>query len=644
MPASQQNVSTATPMGATLTADGGATFRVWAPAAKEVYALGDFNGWTKDKAALLVRHDGQRWAGYFPSVRDGMKYKFWVSGNGSEGFKRDPYARELTATDSRDCIIRASTSYPWQDSTWRPPPFNDLVIYQFHIGTFFGPDRERRVAKFLDVLNRIDYLADLGVNAIEPLPVVEYNSPRSLGYEGVDIFSPEMDYQVPPDQIEDYVGLANRLLVAKGKGPLTRKVLEPGVHQLKALVDICHAYGIAVIFDVVCNHASLAVKDQDQSLWFMDRQQAGNPNNSLYFTDQDHIGPVFAFWKEEVRQFLIDNASLFVQEYHVDGLRYDRVDVIDTLNRGPGWLFAQDLNATLGSEDPSAIKVAEFWGPEPAVVRPRFEGGADFDATWHNGLRIAIRSVIAQASGGRDAPVNWQSVVDQLRAPGFRDGWRVVQHIENHDEVYRDREPRIPKVAVGSGDTRNWYATSRSRVATGLLLTAPGIPMLFMGQEFYEDKRWSDDPEHFRNTLISWDGLASEKTMSDFHRFTRDLIWLRRKHPGLRGEGVATILMDNFNRVLAFQRWVPGVGRDLVIVASLNEFTQYGYRIPFPSRGEWLEVFNSDIYENWVNPATAGNGMRMFANGPGWNGLETSADIVVPANSLLVFARDMGDF
>ena len=644
MPASQKNVSINTPMGATLTADGGATFRVWAPAAKEVYALGDFNEWTRNDAALLVKHDDQRWTGYFPNVRDGMKYKFWVSGHGSEGFKRDPYARELTPTDSRDCIVRAANSYPWQDWSWRTPSFNDLVIYQFHVGTFFGPDRERRVAKFLDVLNRIEYLEDLGVNAIEPLPIVESNSPRSLGYEGVDIFSPEMGYQVPPDQIQGYVGLANRLLVAKGRGPLTREVLEPGVNQLKTLIDICHAYGIAVIFDVVYNHASLAVKDQDESLWFMDRQRDGNPNNSLYFTEQDHLGPVFAFWKEEVRQFLIDNAGFCVEEYHVDGFRNDRVDVIDLQNRGAGWLFCQDLNAELRSLDPSAINIAEYWGPEPAVVRPQFEGGADFHATWHNGLRSAIRQVIGQASGGRDVSLNWQPVVDHLRAPGFRDAWRVVQHIENHDEVYRDRDPRIPKLAVGGGDTRNWYGRSRSRVATGLLLTAPGIPMLFMGQEFYEDKRWADDPEHHPNTLIFWDGLASEKTVSDFHRFTRDLIWLRRKHPGLRGEGVATILMDNFTRVLAFQRWIPGFGRDLVIVASLNEFTQHGYRIPFPGRGEWLEVFNSDIYENWVNPATAGNGMRVFANGPAWNGLETSADIVVPANSLLVFARDMGDF
>jgi 1,4-alpha-glucan branching enzyme len=87
-----------------------------------------------------------------------------------------------------------------------------------------------------------------------------------------------------------------------------------------------------------------------------------------------------------------------------------------------------------------------------------------------------------------------------------------------------------------------------------------------------------------QNTLIFWGGLASEKTMSDFHRFTRDLIWLRRKHPALRGEGVATVLMDNFNRVLALQRWIPGIGRALLIVTRLSEFTQYEYRLTTPSR------------------------------------------------------------
>jgi 1,4-alpha-glucan branching enzyme len=643
MPASQQHITLATPMGANLV-PGGATFRVWAPRAKEVYICGDFNGWTKAGHSVLVRDSTGRWAGFVAGASDGHKYKFYVVGLGSEGFKRDPYARELTSVwPDPDCILRSAASFPWQDWSWRTPDFRDLVIYQFHVGTWYGPDRESRVAKFLDVLDRLEYLADIGVNAIEPLPVTEYSTPRSMGYNGSDLFSPEIDYQVGGEEVDHYLAIANRLLAKKGKSTLTREVLAVGINQLKAMIDIYHHHGIAVLCDVVYNHASGDIKGQSESIYFFDRVAGTNPNDSLYFTDQEHTGPVFAFWNQDVRQFLIDNAKFFLDEYHVDGFRYDQVTVIDRQNVGHGWLFCQDLNATLKFQDSSAINIAEYWGPEPAVVRPQNESGAGFDASWHDGLREAIRDVVGQASGGQGAWIDWRPVVNQLRAPAFRDAWRAVQCIESHDEVYRDRDARTPVVAAGGGNTRTWYARSRTRVATALILTAPGIPMLFMGQEFYEDKRWSDDVPNHRGTLLDWDGLTRDKTMIDFHRFVRDLVWLRRKHPALRGEGVRTILMENGPRVLVFQRWVEGVGRDVVVVASLNEATLYGYRIPVPAPGHWFEVFNSDAYENWVNPIVSGNGGSVQATGPGMNGLSSSAEITAPANSVVVFARDLGD-
>jgi len=624
---------------------GGATFRVWAPRARKVHVTGDFNGEARNDASLLLK-DAQtgHWTGFVPGAKDGDRYKFYIVGEGSEGPKRDPRARELTNEwPDPHCILRSPESFPWQDSGWRTPEFRDLVVYQFHVGTWYGPDRERRVARFLDVLERLEYLAALGVNAIEPLPIVEYSTPRSMGYNGSDLYSPEMDYVVHGDELDRYLPLVNRLLAQKGKAPLTREVLSIGTNQLKALIDICHHHGIAVILDVVYNHASGDVRGQPESIYFFDRAAGTSSNDSLYFTDQDHTGPVFAFWNEGVRQFLIDNARFFADEYHVDGFRYDQVTVIDRQNAGSGWLFCQDLNSTLGAQDPSAIHIAEYWGPEPAVVRRREDGGAGFHANWHDGLRQAIRGVIGQASGGQGAHVDWQPVVDQLRAPGFPDAWRAVQCVESHDEVYRDRGKRIPALAVGGGNTRTWYATSRSRVASGLLLTAPGIPMLFMGQEIYEDKPWADDTTNHGNLLIHWDGLSSDKAMIDFLRFTRDLIWLRRRHPALRGEGVRAISMENGPRVLVVQRWVEGAGRDVVVVTSLNESTLHGYRIPLPQPGRWLEVFNSDIYENWVNPATAGNGGTIEASGPGLNGLPHSAWITLPANSILVFARDGGD-
>jgi 1,4-alpha-glucan branching enzyme len=162
--------------------------------------------------------------------------------------------------------------------------------------------------------------------------------------------------------------------------------------------------------------------------------------------------------------------------------------------------------------------------------------------------------------------------------------------------------------------------------------------MLFMGQEILEDKPWSDTPSP--DTSIWWAGLdGGDKNMSDFLRFTRELIAVLRSHPALRGEGCAIIHVHDVNRVLAFQRWVEGVGDDVVVVCSLNESTWYNYNIGFPDGGRWLEVFNSDVYDNWVNPLVAGNGGGVDANGPPMHGLPSSATLTIPASGLVVFAK-----
>ncbi len=648
MPMSQQNIQHDTPLGANLLGNG-AAFRVWAPRALRVHTVGNFGGqnqWTPNDDNLMIRDNAGYWTGFLSGVKENDQYKFYVVGEGSEGWKRDPYARELTidpAYPRCNCIVRDPNSYPWHDVGWKPVPFNDLVIYQLHVGTFFGPNRGSRVAKFLDVLDRLDYLVALGVNAVEPLPITEFASPRSLGYDGSDIFSPEMDFQVREDEIDSYLSRVNSLLATRGQQALTREQLVIPINQLKALVDLFHLSGIAVLFDVVYNHAGFQIGGQDESLWFFDRAAGFDPNDSLYFTDRTHTGPVFAIWKQEVRQFLIDNARFFIDEYHIDGFRYDQVSVIVEENSTSGWPFCQSLTGTVRFVDPSVVQVAEYWPVDPYVTRSVFEGGAGFDSNWHDGLRDAIRSVLGQVANGSEAPVNMGKIADTLTSPSFSAGWKTVHYLESHDEVKRDRGPRIAALADGD-NARSWYARSRSRVAAGFILTAPAIPMLFMGQEFLEDKQWSDNPEFDRDSLLYWDGLdIGDKTMIDHLRFSQELIALRNRHPALRTSNINVFHVHNNNRVLAFHRWISNIGRDLVVVFTFREQTWYDYRLGLPLGGRWLEVFNSDVYDNWVNPIVAGNGSSVEAEAIGMHGFGFSASLVIPASGFVVLASDAGD-
>ncbi len=659
MPASQQFIDADTPMGANLIG-GGVAFRVWAPGAKAVHVCGDFNNWVKkDPATLLVRDVSGYWAGFIPGIGDGAHYKFWIEGEGGSGYKRDPYARELTHPDTSpgtfpfpccNCVVRDPSIYPWHDRGFCPPALKDLIIYQLHIGTFHGADasgndfRGRRVARFLDVLFRIDHLRALGVNAIEPLPIAEYPTEFSMGYNGVDIFSPEMEYAVPAGEIGPYLDKANELLVRRSLPTIEARHITSHADQLKALIDICHVYGMAVIFDVVYNHAGGGF--DRESIYFFDQGVDGDNNNSLFFTDRGWAGGLsFALWKKEVRQFLLDNAKFFIDEYHVDGFRYDEISALVSLNADNGWGFCRDMTGTVRYARPDGAQICEYWPMDPYTLKNGNEGGAGFDAAWSDGLRESIRGALAQASGGANAHVDLDPVAHGLHRRDMERPWRSVECLENHDIVYRGHSgsSRIPALADGS-DSRSWYARSRSRAASGLLLTAPGTPMLFMGQELLEERLWSDDGRDNPDTLIQWDRLEQgDKTVSDYLRFTRELVWLRRRHPALRGGRINVFHVHNGNRVIAFHRWLEGQGRDVVVVASLNESPFHDYCLGFPLEGRWMEVFNSDVYEDWVNPRPVGNGGAVNAVGTPVHGFAFSSSIVIPANGIVVFARDSGD-
>ena len=238
--------------------------------------------------------------------------------------------------------------------------FPDMIIYQFHVGTWWAEDvggadvRAARYGTFLDAAQKLPYLQSLGINAVQPLPIQEFVTEFSWGYNGVDYFSPETEYVVPPADLAGWLPKINALYGRLGTAAaLTIADLTPGINQLKCFIDLCHLHGIAVILDLVYNHAGGGF--DPQSLFFFDHEQHINNTYSLYFTDQGWAnGLIFAYWNNWVSQFLIDNARYFLTEYRIDGIRYDEVRVIS--NNG-GQVFCRNLTDTVRATNPLPYKL-----------------------------------------------------------------------------------------------------------------------------------------------------------------------------------------------------------------------------------------------------------------------------------------------
>lgn len=651
---SQQNITAATPTGAHL-AQGGATFKVWAPRATAVYLNGRFAGISHDQRTpdrLLARDARGYWTGFQLAAADGDSYTFWVTGTGTSGYKRDPYAAELGPAGAfPNCyaVLRSTGSYPWHDTGFRIPDFSDIVIYQVHIGTY-AIANPGVSSNFLDVAGKVPYLAALGINMLQPLPMYEQEANPGMGYGGADLFSPDFPYVADATALPGYLATINGLLATKGLAPLALADIASAPAQLKVLVDLCHVHGVAVAFDVVYNHAGGFTVNgtlDDNCIYYFDRvADVGNNNDSLYFTDQDRGtgGLAFAMWNQDVCRLLEDNAQYYIGEFHADGLRYDEISILLSTNQANGWAFCRTLTTALRAAKPRLLQNAEFWPGEfgdiptsvQPILQPASEGGAGFDVVQHDALRSVLRAAIGSASYGASASVSMSAIAAGLYPPGLDHAWRAVTCIENHDLVMAGRNPRIP-VLADPIDPRSWYARSRSRVAAGLLLTAPGIPQLFMGQEFLEPQPWDTNP--IGPNLLDWTALnAGDKVMTDYLRFTQDLVRLRSDQPALRSDTVHPYYVSDTDRVLAFHRWLPS-GKDVIVVATLAESTWWNYDLGFPIGGFWQEVFNSDVYDTWVNPWVAGNGGGVQANGPPMHGFSASASVVIPANAIVVFAR-----
>ncbi len=582
--------------------DGGATFRVWAPFARAVAVVGDFNDWDRDRHPLAPEGNGY-WSADVKGVKPGHEYQFALIGANEQDLLRiDPYARDVTHSSGN--AIVADLDFDWGDDDFQMPPFHELVIYEMHIGTF-NDDPGGTPGDLSTAASRLPYLAELGVNAVQLMPPMEFAADFSWGYNPAHPFAVESAYGGP--------------------------------RELKRFIREAHRHGIAVIFDVVYNHFG----PSDLDLWQFDGWSESGMGGIYFYNDWRADTPWGDtrpdYGRPEVRQYIRDNALLWLEEYHADGLRWDATAYIRNVHgigHDPaadlpeGWDLMRWVNDEIDARQPWKISIAEDLKSEAAITRPTSEGGAGFDSQWDPQFVHPVREALIT---GRDEDRRMEDVAAAIRHTYDADHVRRVIYTESHDEV-ANGSARVPE-EIWPANADSWHSKKRSTLGAALVFTSPGIPMIFQGQEFLEDMWFQDgDP-------IDWD---KRERFAGIVQLYRDLIRLRRADPatrGLRGRNTNVFHANDWDKVVAYHRWDQGgPGDDVVVVANFADRAHAGYRIGFPRPGMWRVRFNSD----WAGYDPE------FGDHPGFDveavpephdGLPASAAVPIGPYTALIFSQ-----
>ncbi|MGA9046545.1 alpha-amylase family glycosyl hydrolase [Sulfuricurvum sp.] len=586
-------------MGSILHAQGVA-FRVWAPHAEHVSVIGSFNEWDAAMHPMQSEENGYWYANVAEAHADDQ-YLFLLTTAGGEFKRIDPYAREVTSSVGN--AIVHDTRFDWQGDDFTLVPWNELVIYELHVGTFNDQEETLHQGEFSSVSARLGHLKKLGINAIQIMPIGEFAGERSWGYNPSQIFSVDGEYG----------------------GPLA----------FKQFVKRAHQEGIAVILDVVYNHLG----PSDLDLWQFDGWSENGRGGIYFYNDDRAITP----WGEtrpdygrgEVRQYLLDNAMMWLDEYHVDGIRFDctqfirSVDGFDVQELPEGWSLLQWINSQITQKFPGRITIAEDLQNNRWLTKEVGAGGAGFASQWDAMFVHPIRQAVITP---QDEQRSLEAIRDAILYRYNDDAFDRVIYSESHDEV-ANGHARVPQ-EINPNDPKGWYARKRSTLAAAMVFTSPGIPMLFQGQEFLEGG-W------FRDTVpVDWDQCA------EFHgivRLYRDLIRLRSNREGftrgLCGQFTQVYHLNNERKVIAYHRWDKGgTSDDVVIVANFYHEAQNDYVIGFPAEGAWKLRFNSD-WEGYNDDFGNHPSTDIIAKEGACDGLPFHASVSIGPYSVVIFSQ-----
>ncbi len=540
----------------------GVTFRVWAPNAQGVGIAGTFNNWQPFSTLLSVEGDGV-FSLDVPYASAGDGYKIVIITPTDTIWRNDPRAMALTNSVGHSIIVDHN-AYEWTNSGYVPPSWNEMVIYEMHVGTFGLDTGESVPGNLAGAIEHLDHLEALGVNVIELMPMSEFAGDVSWGYNPAYPFSVESAYGSP--------------------------------ESLKQFVDACHQRDIAVFGDLVYNHLG----PTDMDLWQFDGWSQEGFGGIYFYNDYRCYTPWGNtrpdFGRPQVRSYLKDNLKMWLNDYRFDGVRIDGTRWIRSLGTTgeeipDGWSLLVEFNNEIDATTPWKLMVSEDMDSNPWITKTTGEGGAGFDSQWDPWFIHPMRDVmVASSDNDRSMAAVKNAISYSYNGQPFD---RII-YTESHDEVANGRS-RVPE-EIWPGNADSWFSKKRSTLGAAVLMATPGIPMLFQGQELLEDGYFDD-----------WDPLdwTKAETNQGIVQLYSDLISLRTNQngvsKGLTGPNLNVFHLNETDKVIAWHRWDQGgVGDDVVILSNFRNQTWDNYRIGLPREGLWKVRFNSDasIYDD----------------------------------------------
>jgi 1,4-alpha-glucan branching enzyme len=593
----------------------GVGFAVWAPNARRVSVVGDFNGWDGRRHAMRLLGVSGVWEIFIPGLQMGALYKFEVLDlHGNLRLKTDPFGFFFEASPKNAAIVWNTEQPVWDDDSWlerrrtRDPLRSPMSVYELHLGSW----RKKSAAESLNYRELagplIDYVRQQGFSHVEFLPVAEHAYYPSWGYQVTGFYAPTHRYGTPDD--------------------------------FQYLIQALHDADIGVIVDWVPAHFP---RDD----WALERFDG----TALYEHEDPRLGAhqdwgtlVFNYGRHEVANFLTANALFWADRYHVDGLRVDAVAsmlYLDYSRREGEWIpnryggrenlealeFLKRFNHLVHTEHPGLVTIAEESTAWPLVTRPPYVGGLGFTFKWNMGWMHDTLSYF------KHDPIHRKYHQNDLTFA------MLYHHHENfvlplsHDEVVHGKGSLLGRTP---GDDWQRFANLRALFAYQWMF--PGKKLLFMGGEIGQSGEWD------ANSQVDWALLGQGPYHAGLQRFVADLNRLYLRHPALwegdyDADGFFWVdCADSENSVLSFIRQSRDRSDQLLVILNLTPVVRDRYSLGLPAPGRWAEVLNSDA--ECYGGSNLGNRGCVIAEPDASHSLRNRAVFLLPPLAVLVFHSD----